>query len=364
MIFPRRLGPCPWYYNLLFVSMSWSLLTLLALAPAVARAASRPASVGSNAGPVTLEIETVPHLPGIEFALDGERFVSGSDGMARSTVNLAGTRLHRLELLSAELESGDTRLQFSRWSDRSFTTARDVELPLTAPLQVGFNVFRRVTFQFVDVAGDEIDTGRISSLTINSPYRPAETHPNPGHLWLQASGPVARNGHLYEAPLSYVVEKVIVDGVNVVKRGEQRFIIGPSGEVRLQLRLFSVRFSGRDTLFGFATGSGVELEYPSRHREVHAFGPDGTVTVRALPTGAYRARLVGVPGVSRFALVQVGGAREVQVSAFSYLDALAVVDALGVVLVGLLALSVAWSARRRRRGQRAPDSIARMEAQR
>lgn len=39
---------------------------------------------------------------------------------------------------------------------------------MTAPREVRFNVFRGVTFEFCDAAGDEVRAGRISSLTINS----------------------------------------------------------------------------------------------------------------------------------------------------------------------------------------------------
>jgi hypothetical protein len=88
--------------------------------------------------PEIVEVHVTPPLPGIKFSLNGRIFSSDDYGVARVEVKEAGK--YDLDILPVELNDETIQMQFGRWGDESFEPAREIEIPLNRPLEVGFEV--------------------------------------------------------------------------------------------------------------------------------------------------------------------------------------------------------------------------------
>lgn len=284
--------------------------------------------------PWELKVRTIPPLAGVPFALDGRRFNSGADGIARISVDRVA--IYRLEILATEANQPDIRWTFARWESDVFIPFRHLQLPSERSIEVGFNVSYRVQPAFVDLAGHPVDPGRITTFTLKNSVGGLSTFDNGQPQWLQANRVLRRLQGIEEVKILYSVESVIVDKSNIVNQSQQRFYVGPDGVWPIHLLLFATRFSARDTLFGFPIGAGVRLEYPDGRVQEIPFGPDADVTVRSLVRGIYRASVAGAPGIAPVSPVAQSRDQEVRLLVISYVD-LAIVGLFTVVLVlGLL----------------------------
>jgi hypothetical protein len=97
--------------------------------------------------------------------------------------------------------------------------------------------------------------------------------------------------------VNYTVQRVDVDGSNVVQVNEQRFEPSRKTTVVIPLQLHSVHFSTRDMLFGNPVGQAVWLKYPDGHRFKVPLDADGKATVENLARGRYTVQ-VDAPGLA------------------------------------------------------------------
>jgi hypothetical protein len=251
--------------------------------------------------PARLTIQTVPPLPGAQFALAGQVVSADQQGTAHITVDRAAT--YRLTALPPP-DSDDLRREWSRWSDAVFVPERDISIPKITWLQAGFNSYSHVRPQFTDRDGQAVEPGRITSLTVRNNLRRSYTFVPETAQWLPQSGIAYEQGRLRSMPITYTVESAIVDGSNVAQSDAGR-VIAAGQPWRIALQLYAISFTAIDSLMQQPIGTGIEVEYPLGRLEYHSFGADHMVQLRGLAFGLYRARVVGSSGIAPIVLVRV-----------------------------------------------------------
>ena len=266
--------------------------------------------------PAVLTVRTVPPLAGVNFSLGGRVFSTAADGSGRISVTQSG-RYH-LEVLPWSTKSA--RATFIRWDNGIFEAGRNVTLPRDSLLEAGFNVEQLVTPTFVDLEKHPVSARRIAAVTFKSSYGATETFGGTKPVWLQAGQVVRRPTGLEAKKISYVLESVMIDGSNVVNRGQQRFVVNRKGVWKLKLLLYDARFKAIDAVFGFPLGTGVTLEYPDGHTKLLRFGATDTVATGPLARGLYKVQVVGARGMAPLTPVALSRDQAVELKVLSRLD--------------------------------------------
>jgi hypothetical protein len=303
----------------------------------------------------------VPALPGIEFRLfrpcslylpaglsaseycfSGEiaapefwTFTADGTGVARLQGPEPG--LYYLEVSSWESSDGDERAEFGRWDDEVFTAERPIVLTSAVRLVVGMNVHRQVRLEFLDPAGESVPADRVSSVILRSSFGSVDTLEGEGPHWILAERSLRRDTGLESVPVVYAVQRVEVDGSNVVNRGQLRLLAEDRKDTwTLPLLLYSARFEPHDALFGGPVGGKIVLEFPDGERHAVATGTDRTADVPDLARGTYRAWVTEGPGIGLPTIIVLSRDQLVRPMVMTYLD-LSVIGIGGVgALLGLL----------------------------
>ncbi len=284
--------------------------------------------------PSAVKVQTVPALAGITFLIDGRQFVTGPDGTASIQVRKIG--IYRLDVLLDTYNNPSKQVVFGRWTEESYLPYREVEVPTDEVIQVGLNVFHRISMSFVDLAGFPIDTQRISSITIKSIQGDVFTLRNGDPVWLPASRTARRLTGLEETDLLYSVMSVVVDGSNVVNSAQQRFYALPDDNWSISLLLYSLNVSAEDGLFGAPVAPSVNVQFPDGQVKNYPLDKSGSMAIHGLARGIYRMELVGIKGIKNIIPVALSRNQQVDVKVITYLD-LAIAGAAGVGLaLGLI----------------------------
>jgi hypothetical protein len=284
--------------------------------------------------PTEVRIQTVPAISGIPFQLDGKRFISGEDGMARIEVDVPGT--YRLDVLVDQYHNPSKRIEFARWLEESYEPYKDLQIPTQGVIQVGFDVYHQVGQSFLALDGTTVDPQRISEFTIRSAQGDLFVFQDGQQRWIPASRVARRVTGLEETKLLYSVLNVTVDGSNVVNKSQQRFYASPGETWPISLLLYSMRINAKDGLFGFPVGKSVNIEFPDGRVENHALDNLGRVELHTLARGNYSTELVDSYGLTNRIPVALSRDQEVITKILTYLD-LTVVGALGgLIALGLL----------------------------
>jgi hypothetical protein len=307
--------------------------------------------------PALLEIQVVPPLTGITFALDGETFTSDSAGIARLSVPQLGR--FELDVIPADPAAalpGQGRAEFSRWADGIFTARRDIQIPADQPLQAGFNVSYEVHPAFVDLAGNPVNPQRISRVTVKSSAGVKYSFDATARWSLPAVAIASGASGLEAGRIPYTLESVIIDGANAVRPGSQQFYAEPAKPWHIELSLYTARFSLRDALFGFPLDASVRLEYPDGSVREIAPAPDGQIVVTELAHGSYRVSATGWLGQLAPTEVALLSDQKITLDVVSYLDI-----ALPLMLLVFLVLSLVVATRERLPLLRAPRRLQEAE---
>ena len=278
------------------------------------------AELGMVFEPARSAIYTVPPVPGAKFKLNNQTIVADENGIANVEVNTSG--VYTLEVLPINEEAlpVNIRMEFARWNDNVFTQQRSVYFPRTRRLEVGFTVSYQVSQEFYDTTGDPVDPSRIDSLTVRGVGN-TFTFDKAGPIWLPANRLTRRIGERLESEeILYYFREITVDGANVVNKSEQRFRIRPDDVWPVQVLLYSARFSGRDAMFRFPIGKGIELTYADGHVEEFLFDENAEVVVPSLARGSYSARIIGAGGSAPPTPVHLSRDQNVELLMLSYLD--------------------------------------------
>ncbi len=299
--------------------------------------ASRRETADGRLVPFTLEIKTVPPFEGIPFMIDGRRYVTDEDGLVSAKLWREG--VFRVDVLVDEIQSSHSGLEFARWGDNVFTPQREVDTGSSAPsLEAGFHVSYPVRLNFVDLDGGSVPPERISTVELRNSTGDVIIFEGSQSHWLQSIEVIGRDFGLDPVEVVYAVQRVTVDGSNVVNRGQQRFTVTAQEAPRIELLLYPVEITSRDALFRFPLGSGVRLEHPDGHQEIFPLDENGKLRLEAMARGTYRSTVAGAPGLAIPTTFVLSRAQEVEMIVISILD-MVVVSLVGVlVFAGLIIL--------------------------
>jgi hypothetical protein len=271
----------------------------------------------------TLRVQTVPALGGIPIAADGRVLWTDDHGAVELLVDVpvvggkASLRgvVDSLTVLDANIAPGE-RAELGRWYAiggwRRPLTDRYV---LHAALDVSYTV----TPRFVEPTGRVVDRARVSSVVVRGSDGTRHAFKGTENLPLHGLR-VARIGSRLRAhDIQYSLQRVVVDGANVVNRGQVRFSPRQARTLAVGLRFYPATFVVRDALFGFSTGSAIRLRFPDGRIERHELNSDGEVRLAALPRGDYEVE-VEAPGVLSKSPVSLSRRQQVELKVVSYLD--------------------------------------------
>ena len=269
------------------------LRSLLALAAAAVLAPSLPA-IAHAAGEASVQVvvETVPPIEGVRFDLDGERFQSGRDGVAKITA--PRTKSHRLEVMDRTVRRPRLRASFVRWDDPVFSPIRSLSVAAVSRvrLQVGFDVSYLVQEGFVDEQGRPVDPGAIDGVTFTDRGGRVSVEPD-RPIWVSGTRVVRGPDGLQTESLPHAVESVTAGGTNVVNVGQQVFFADRETMWQIQVLFYDLQLKVRDRFFGFPIGSTLSLESPDGHVRRYRLSSTATLTIRSLPRGDYRVTVHG-----------------------------------------------------------------------
>jgi hypothetical protein len=272
-----------------------------------------------ESGATALNVETVPVLEGVGFVVGGRTFRTDARGRAL-VVGPAPGLAERIEIPDTEIEPG-LRARFSRRKEGKYL----------------FDLIYRVRMSFRDLAGRPVDRNRVSSVTLKGSHGVRETLKPGGAQWLQGVRVVPYEEGYRRKRLTWVVEKAIVDGTNVVNRNQQSFVPATTRDMRVELLFYPAHVSARDALFKFPLGSHIRVEYPNGRLERHALDRNAEVTLPSLPRGEYRVSVEG-PGISFERPLALSREQTVELEVLSYLDLALSLGVLVAVALGLLLL--------------------------
>lgn len=289
------------------------------------------AETGMIMDPARVAIYTVPPVPGVIFKLGNKTYTTDQNGVANVEVGLSG--VYDLQVLPIDQERlpSNIRMSFARWNDNVFTEKRQVFFPRARRLEVGFTVSYQVNQDFFDTTGQPVDPARVSSITVRG-VGTTHTFEGAGPLWLPANRLTRRIGERLESEeILYYFREVVIDGANVINKGEQRFRIRPDDVWPVQVLLYSAHFSARDAMFGFPIGKGIELTYPDgRKQEFYFDSPNKEIVIPSLARGSYSARIIGIGGSAPPTSVHLSRDQDIELLMLSYLDIAVIV---GIPLV-------------------------------
>ena len=304
----------------------------------------------------TLVVRTVPSTPGARVAAEGRIAVAGANGRAHLHVaNVAA--------LDANFHVLDTRVA----KDRQVTVDRIVGSPTRSaskgPLVVGLRTQRLVHWRFVDRGGREVPTDHVSLLEMRSNTGEV-VRLTGGRLqrptWMAAGRTQQTSVGLVDKPQYWSVTRVVVDGADVVNRGQQVFVPDQSQEWTITLLFYRIQVVGRDLLFGSLAGNALDLYRPDGQVKKYPF-IDGKATVSHVPRGNYNLHVIG-PGQSFTRPISISKDQLVEVEVITTLDMALIVSvlvmvALSLLIVGRRHLIIGLARRLSRRSARSARSV-------
>jgi hypothetical protein len=285
----------------------------------------------------TLRVQTVPALRGIPIAVDGRVLRTDERGAAEllAEVPVVGNTASLRSVVGSVAVLGATvgpgvRAELGRWyAIGGWRRPVAERYLLYAALDVSYTVRPR----FVEPSGRELDRARVSSVVVKSSDGTLHRFKGSEDLRLHGTRVVRIGSRLQTKDIQYSLQRVTVDGANVVNRGELRFRPRRARELTMRLRFYPARFTVRDAFFGFSTGSAIRLRFPDGRVERRELNPDGEVTLPALPRGDYEVE-VEAPGVLSSTPFSLSRGQQVEVKVVSYLDL--AVAALAILVVSAL----------------------------
>jgi hypothetical protein len=317
------------------------------LATALVLVAPAGAAGHNTLGPLT--VQTIPSTPGLVFELAGHKFTTDRtgrfvlSGALRSLITVQSNFSRylvtkKLQLIKFKAPGGG-EFRIERWYGVR---------PLTQQPAAAIDRWRPVGFTFHDRTGRVIDPRTIDSVVlkrIDGELLTLTGKQLARKILLQTTRVTPLNGDLLSKQLLYRVQSVSIGGNNVVNRAQQAFYPANKTAVVINLLYYRSRIKVRDTLFGFAIGSGVKLQSPDGRVKRYAFQKKGEVTLPPLPRGQYKIS-IDAPGISPKSPISITRDHVTTLSVFSYLD-IAVVFVAAIVVMGGLLLARRPKLRRR-----------------
>ena len=295
---------------------------LAALAATVGVAHAQP---GGN----QVQVRTVPAIPGVPINADGASAKTDGDGNTRLPVRQQRGLDERLEVPLTDI-TPDLRVE------------RDRVIGVRSPdgVTVGLRLQRLVQYRFAGPNSEAIAHDRITRLALRS--NTGESVVLEGAdvgkpLWLAASRTQQTPNGLVSKDLYWTISHVVVDGAEVVNKGQQKFVPNQERDWTVKLLFYQVRAIGKDAIFGSPAGEGIELHRPDGTLLRAEFSPEGIVDLHNVPRGDYDVRVYG-SGLSFIRPVGISKDQELELEVITPLDLWLVGSGLLLLAVGLVAV--------------------------
>ena len=280
--------------------------------------------------PGTLSVQTVPVMKGARVAADGNVVRTDARGLAELPVpNFRGLD-DRLNLPSTQV-GPSTRVSLDRvLGDPAHGVNGE-------PVIVGLSTERLVSWSFTSRTGREVspssvellelksNTGQIVTLKGTDVRRP---------VWLAASRTQQTPRGLVSKDLYWTVSRAVVEGADVVNRGQQKFFPTQSIRWDIELLFFRVEFVGRDLLFGSHAGVGIEMTGPDGKTRRIPF-VNGMASVSSMARGSYDVRVYG-SGFSFTRPMSVSKDQMAEIEVITSVDLALIFGAIGMTAVSLV----------------------------
>jgi hypothetical protein len=294
---------------------------------------------------VTLTIQTEPALANVRFAVDGQPVTTDANGRAQFTQEHDFAE-HTLMLFDISMNAPGRRYHFARWAgqrdpDQAFRPTvtglpMRASYTITAAYRVQFPVHARI----VDGTGAPVDPAQISAITLKRDdgslldYPRGTTADSP--LWLDGQDPTYRKSALRLDPVSYAVQGIVMNGVNVIDSGKQRFAPAATGQPAFVVPFHDLTVRAHDALFANPLGTSAMVTYPDGRVRTVAFGADHTAVFDTLPRGEYRVDIVTKAGIVLSRQLRLSRGTAVDLVVVSHADLAAVVGGLLALACGLI----------------------------
>ena len=281
-------------------------------------------------GPGTLLIRTVPPTPGARFSADGVIVRADRAGVARLPVRKFTGLEQRFHVLTTKVQKDQTVLR-----DRIVGTPEHGVGG--RPLVVGLRTQRLVKWAFVDRGGKEVppervtrlvlkgNTGEVLVLTGDDLTRPR---------WVAASRTQQTPAGLVSKDLYWSVSEVVIDGAEVVNKGQQVYVPNETRRWTIEVLFYRVQVVGRDLLFGRKVGQEVELHRPDGE-VVRAPLARGEAVLPEVPRGQYDLRVAG-SGVSFLRPASISKDQTLEIQVITPLDLTLIGSALFLIALSLV----------------------------
>lgn len=311
----------------------------------MAAPAAAQAPVGGFPTFETMTFRTVPAVAGVRIRSQGQIVRTDRTGVVTLTVRRTGPGYRDIrapKVLPTRLPSG-RQARFAGLFESGRT--------------LGISIYTRMRLRFLDPAGERVPPRRITGARLASDNGARIQFEGGVTPMLQASRVLLTSAGVRSRPIEYAVERVEIDGANVVNRAQQRFFPLRTARVRVPLLLYSARFVATDALFGGRGGKAVLLTYPSG-RIVRIPLRDGIARAVGLPRGQYRVQ-ADAPGYSFERPLWLSRDQVVDLRIVSPLDFAVVFGGLAMLALGLLLAGRPLLRRQLRRVAAVPRRTAR-----
>jgi hypothetical protein len=296
---PRRAAVRRVTLGVLMLSLLWAFVAIAHTSTAGAVEPRRALTADSKG---VLEIVTVPKLPGARFTVDGHTHRADRQGVVRLKVKSLDE--HKISVIDKKISQSESNrsLEFVRWyhgtQDKThLNELTGVKVRRHLRIEAAYRATYKLQYSFVDKARDPVESTRVSRVEFRSDHGLTVRGDGSGQVTVVGIRPVASGGSVIAKKVSYTVQRVDVDGSNVVQMNAQRFEPSRRTKVVIPLQLHTLHFSTRDFLFGNPVGQAVWLKYPDGHRFKVPLDANGKASVENLAKGSYSVQ-VDAPGLS------------------------------------------------------------------
>jgi hypothetical protein len=302
------------------------------------------AGVAPAASARTVLVPVRPALAGVPVLLDGQRFVTNTQGYVavnatpEELANAGELLRRRLRVLPARIAPG-VKVRFSRWVGH------------TAALVV----LQPVRIEMVDPAGRQVAPALAPFVVVRGTDGSRVRLPNGRVSWLPSRRAILRPGSGWQQQrVSYSVLAAPVRGTDIVRRGQQRITPSQRSRVRVRALLFDMSIKVTDVVLGAPRGDAVVVRFPDGRAERHTLDREGRLVLRRLPRGDYVVKAKG-SGISFAQPVALSRSQLVELRVIGWSD---VGGAMAAVLAAMAGLALARRRRRRRiaRAVRSPGN--------
>lgn len=331
-------------------------------------AAAAPAAAASRRahGVNEIRITTIPATPGVRIVLAGRRLTTGPDGSTVARVRSRtgtpknsesadpgthGAAFEQTVIRGRRWPAGGVRL---RVYNVRLSDGGQARFARYLGNRLALALFHRFTPRFEGPDGRTIDPAIVDGYRLKSRTGAVLDVRGARSVVLQSSRVVPFSGTLLSKDIEWSLERVVIDGANVVNRAQNRFLPHRlhNRPYLVRLLFYPVRVTSVDALFGFNLGSRIVLRYPSG-RTMRLGFTRNQVVLPALPRGTYQVKSVA-PGLSPERPLAVSRAQDVQLKVISWLDLALAGALLGSLAVALLVVRRPHLRRAPWRRRRAP----------